>query len=231
MRHLAIPALCCAALAGAVGCGTDPVTPPPVIQIAFDPAQSGNDQVGVVDSLLPLGLRVLVTSNSLPAAGVDVQWAAAPGNGTIGAVSTTNSDGIATGLWAMPTSSGAKTATATLDGATGSPLTFQATAVAADPASFVIQAGSNQSASVGVAFGEPLITKIEDAYGNGVEDVAVAWSLISGDAVLSDASTPTDLNGTATITVTAGAAAGAVVIRAIPNAPLASVDFALTVNP
>jgi len=227
-----MPVLLCAALAGAPACSTEPVTPPPVIAIAQDPGLNGDNQVAEVGTQLPLGLRVLVTRNGLPAAGVEVMWAVAPGNGAINPTSTTNEQGIATGLWTMPTTSGAQSATASLAGASGSPVTFAATAAPGAAETFAIQAGNNQSVPASTEAGEPLIVRIEDQYGNGVDDVDVAWSIISGVATLSATTSTTDLNGRASITVTAGATPGPVVIRSIPNSPPgASEDFTLTVTP
>jgi len=232
MRRPPMPVLLFAALAGTVACSTEPVTPPPVIAIAQDPGLSGDNQVAEVGTQLPLGLRVLVTSNNLPAAGVDVAWAVSPGDGEISPVSTTNDQGIATGLWGMPTTSGVKSATASLAGANGSPVAFTAIAAPGPAETFEIQAGNNQSVPVSTEAGEPLIVKIEDQYGNGVDDVDVAWSVISGDATLSTTSNKTDLNGRASITVTAGTTPGPVVIRSIPNFPPGvSEDFTLTVTP
>jgi len=232
MRPLATPVLLCAALAGAAACSSDPVSPPAEFAIVMDPGLAGNNQSAEVGTVLPLGLRVLVTKNNIPASGIDVVWAVPPGDGTIGTATTTNAAGIATGIWSMPTTSGVKTATAALSGATGSPVTFQATATPAAADSFAIQAGNNQTVSAGAVAGEPLIVKILDAYHNPVGGVTVAWSLISGDATLSETSTVTGVAGTATISVTAGPTAGPVVIRAIPNSPPGvQGDFSLTIVP
>lgn len=231
MHRLSALVVLCPALLTLGGCDTAPVSPPPVFGIALDPLRSGDGQAGKVAQQLPQGLRVLVTRNGLPTEGVEVSWAVSPGDGAIGAVSTSGADGIATGLWTMPTTSGARTATATLAGAIGSPLTFHATAVAGPATSFDIQAGNNQSVPAGTPASEPLAVRLQDQYGNPVPGSSVTWALLSGSATLSAASTDTDAGGSATVSVTAGPTPGPVAIRAIPDVALPSVDFALTVVP
>lgn len=231
MRHFSASIMLCAAALGGAGCSTDPVAPPEEIELALAPGLSGDGQSGEVGVALGLSLRVLVTRNGVPAEGVQVQWAAAAGSGTVGpAVGVSNADGIASGVWTMPTTSGPMTATASVADDASTAITFHATAEAG-PATSLAQSGNTQSAAVGLAFGEPLTIRLADQYGNPVEGVDVGWAVISGTVTLSAASAPTDASGSSSIDVTAGATPGAVVVRATPQAALASSNFSLTVLP
>jgi uncharacterized protein (TIGR03437 family) len=89
--------------------------------------------------------------------------------------------------------------------------------------------GDGQSALVGRPFPSALVVEVRDERGNPVPNQTVTWSLVNGFATLSSASTPTDANGRATITATAGSTAGTVVIRAALGS-LAQA-FTLTVTP
>ncbi len=232
MRHLSVVTMFSAAAIGLAGCGTEPTAPPTVIAVSLAPASSGNGQSGQVGTQLVQNLRALVTRNNLPAAGVSVQWAASAGDGVVApGVATTDDDGIALAIWTMPTTSGGKSATATVNGAQGSPVAFSATAVAGPATTFDLVAGDNQVVAAGAEFGEPLTVSLKDTYGNPVVGTTVSWTVFSGTATLSAASTDTGLTGTAVVTVTAGATAGAVVVRAIPDVTLPEVDFNLTITP
>jgi hypothetical protein len=216
MRHLSAVTLVCAITLTAVGCSDDATSPPAVVEIALAPASSGNGQSGEVNTALGQNLRVLVTRNSLPAPDVTVQWAVPAGNGALPGASTTNADGIALAIWTMPTTIGDMSATAS---------------VAGPATSFEVLAGNNQVVAPNGTAGEPLTVILEDTYGNPVSGVAVGWSIISGFATLSDPSVDTDATGRASVSVTAEATPGAVVIRAIPGVTLPGVDFNLTVTP
>ncbi len=89
--------------------------------------------------------------------------------------------------------------------------------------------GDGQTALVGRPFPSALVVEVRDERGNPVPNQTVTWSLVNGFATLSSASTPTDANGRATITATAGSSAGTVVIRAALGS-LAQA-FTLTVTP
>ncbi len=231
MRYLSAVTLLGAAMIIVAGCGDDTTSPPAVVALSLAPAASGNGQSGTVGTQLGQNLRVLVTRNSLPAPDVSVQWAVAAGDGALPAATTTNDDGIASAIWTMPTTSGSASATASVNGAEGSPVAFTATAVAGPATSFDLLAGNNQVVAPGGTAGEPLTVVLEDTYGNPVVGVAVGWTVISGTATLSASSVDTGPIGTASVTVTAGATPGTVVVRAIPAVTLPSVDFNVTITP
>ena len=90
----------------------------------------GNTQSVPAGTAVATAPSVIVRdANNNPVAGVAVAFAVASGGGSItGANATTNALGIATvGSWTLGTTAGANSLTATVDGLTGSPVTFTAT--------------------------------------------------------------------------------------------------------
>ncbi|MGH7532276.1 MAG: beta strand repeat-containing protein, partial [Gemmatimonadales bacterium] len=92
-------------------------------------ATGGNDQSGTTGTALPNPLTVKVTDahgNAVP--GVSITWAVTGGGGTLsGITDTTDATGTSTvSQWTLGGTAGTNTATATLAGATGSPVTFTA---------------------------------------------------------------------------------------------------------
>ncbi len=109
------------------GCGDD-TSPNPSRVITKAQTKSGDQQTGSVGVALIDELRVQVTLNGEPEAGVTVTWSTA--TGTLDPTSSqTDANGIAVTSWTLGPTAGSQTATATLSGATGSPLSFTATAV------------------------------------------------------------------------------------------------------
>lgn len=120
-------------IAVTAGCGGDsggneppPDDDPLVIQLA--PTNSGNGQTGVVGDLLADPLQVLVTQASAPQEGIVVTWATPDGGQVAPPTSDTDADGIAGATWTLGPEAGTQTATATVTGADGSPVSFTATA-------------------------------------------------------------------------------------------------------
>jgi plastocyanin len=89
--------------------------------------KSGDQQTGPVGTALSTPLRVLITRDGEPAQGVDVAWAAGQG-GSLGEELESDADGIATAVWTLGPVQGDHSATASISGADGSPLTYTATA-------------------------------------------------------------------------------------------------------
>jgi plastocyanin len=111
---------------GGGGSGPPPDEDPVVVQLT--PTGSGNGQTGTVGEVLPDPLRVVITKTSEPQAGVVVNWATPNGGSLAPASSNTGADGIATSAWTLGPNAGSQTATATVAGADGSPVSFTATA-------------------------------------------------------------------------------------------------------
>ncbi len=94
----------------------------------------GNAQSAPAGSQLPQPIAVAVFDEFYnPVPGVSVQWAAAPGSGSTELTSSdTDSNGVASTRWSIGTTVGInnQTATATVAGLAGSPVTFTASATA-----------------------------------------------------------------------------------------------------
>ena len=116
-----------AALFGAA-CGSGDNTAPQSRPIVTKAAtKSGDLQSGAVGGALPNDLRVVVTRDGAPAPDVGVTWST--GSGTLAPSSDqTDADGLSTSTWTLGDTPGAVTATASVTNATGSPVTFTATA-------------------------------------------------------------------------------------------------------
>jgi plastocyanin len=114
-----------ALLAGA--CGSDNTSPESRPIIAKAATKSGDLQSGPVSLALPNDLRVVVTRDGAPASDVTVTWST--GSGSVAPTSDqTDFDGVSTSTWTLGDTPGAVTATASIPNATGSPVTFSATA-------------------------------------------------------------------------------------------------------
>ncbi len=127
ISQLRTGALALSLAAGSLTCGG--VTPPPDAATTIEMA-AGNGQTGTVGQALPNPLVALVTDdNGSPVAGVSVSWAAQSGGSVSPSTATTGSDGRASVTRVLGPTAGAQTATATVAGLTGSPVTFSSTAV------------------------------------------------------------------------------------------------------
>ena len=130
--------------ASILSCGDDDnnTAPEPTPTLAQAPTKSGDQQQGPVGEQLASTLRVLVTIDGAPVPDQTVEWSAS-GNGSVSPTSSeTDEEGIAETNWTLGTAVGAQTATATLDDATGSPVTFTATATSPEgppPAGATVQ--------------------------------------------------------------------------------------------
>lgn len=111
------------------GCGEDQGPQAPPLTVAKPAIKSGDQQTGPVGLALGNPLRVLITQDGEPVEDVSVTWSAGQGGSLADAVES-GEDGIATAVWTLGSTLGEQVATATIDGADGSPLSY--TAVATD---------------------------------------------------------------------------------------------------
>jgi adhesin/invasin len=187
----------------------------PAANIAID---TGNNQTAAVGTALPVAPSVMVTDAfGNPVAGRAVTFAVTSGGGSVtGASQSTNAQGIATvGSWTLGPATGANTLTATSAGLTGSPLTFTATAVAGNAGSIVLDAGSNQTATVGTAVGVRPSVKVTDTFGNPVAGTAVTFAVTGGGGSITGANQTTNAQGIATVgSWTLGTATGSNTLQA-----------------
>ena len=200
-------------LAAACGGGGNECCDPFEQSTVSKSAPSGDAQAGTVGQVLPLPLQVGVTTGGTPTAGITVNWSTAAAGGAVSPTSTdTDADGIASTTWTLGTTAGAQTATATVTGATGSPVTFSASAAAGAAATLEDVGGNNQTGEINTALAQPLVAITTDEFGNAVAGVAVNWAATG--ATLSASSDVTDASGVSDVTVTLGATAGPITITA-----------------
>lgn len=215
-RTLVVP-LWLAAAGLALGCGggggSDAGTPPSTTAIAKTSSNSGDAQSGTVGQPLGNPLRVLVTEGATSSSGVTVTWlTTATGSSVNPASSTTDADGIASTTWTLGTASGTQAAEARLSGATGSPVTFSATAAPGAAMTLSKAGGDNQTGDVNAQLAAPVQAKVQDQFGNGVAAVSVTWAAIGG--AVSSGSVPSNAAGISPVQVTLGGTAGPVTITA-----------------
>ena len=84
------------------------------------------------------------------------------------------------------------------------------------PSSITVSSGSNQSAAVNTNYASPLVAVVKDAVGDPVPNITVTWGVIGNTAggELSEATSTTDANGLASVTVTANGKAGSFQVTA-----------------
>jgi adhesin/invasin len=89
--------------------------------------------------------------------------------------------------------------------------------------------GDLQTTAAGTALANPLTVIVIDQYGNALSNVTVNWVIVSGGGSLSAPATPSDLNGVAQVTYTAGPTAGSATISATV-AGLGTLTFTATIT-
>jgi plastocyanin len=119
--------LVAAAAATSCGSGSDSGPTPSPLVIAKAPIKSGDAQTGAPGLPLPSLLRVIVTRDGTPEQNVAVTWSAGSGAMSPGSAQT-DANGESTTIWTLGDQAGPQTGTASVSGATGSPVTFTATA-------------------------------------------------------------------------------------------------------
>jgi hypothetical protein len=158
----------------------------------------GDKQPGPVNSALADSL-VVKTTDALgnPVANVEVTWSVG-GGGSISPVTVlTDGDGLAAAERVLGPTAGPQSAQATVDGFTGSPVTFTHTAVPANPTALVLFDGNGQRAPAGFEVPLDLVVRLEDPNGNGIGGRAITWVVPSGSGSVSPVSVQTDPTGLA----------------------------------
>jgi adhesin/invasin len=198
-------------------------TPPSTRAIAKTTTNSGDAQSATVGQPLASPIQVVVTENGSAAAGVTVNWSTTALNGTLTPSGATNADGVATSAWLLGTVSGAQTAQATSSGASGSPVTFTASAAPDAAATLAPALGNAQVGIVNTPLAAPVQAKVADQFGNGVPAVDVGWAATGG--TVSAGTVATNAEGISAVNVTLGGTAGEITITAtaggLTGSPLA----------
>ena len=193
-------------------------------------AVSGNDQTGVVGTVLFQALRVQALSDGAPKAGVTISWSTAAGS-LAPMESVTDTAGIAETTWTLSKIAGVRTASASILGAPGSPVTFSATALAGPAAAMDALVGGGQTSPANRNDLSKLIGIVMDRFGNGVTGQRVTWTVESGPvAFLTRMDTTDGVGRTIALVEPTGAEGPAMVRAALPGGTL-SVTFPLTILP
>lgn len=161
----------------------------------------GDLQTDTVAATLAGLYRVRVTDNTglNGVGGVTVSWDVPAGEGSITPSSVTDPNGFASAARVLGPVAGAQTATASVGGLLGSPVTFSATANAGTPVALALQSGANQYATAGTAVAIAPSVIARDGFGNPTPNVAVAFATSTGDATSTGNSQITAADGIATV--------------------------------
>jgi plastocyanin len=128
------------ALAILAACGSGGDTGPsqsPVLAKAS--TKNGDQQTGPINTSLLSELRVVVTRDGSPAADVTVNWSTVDGGTLSPSSDQTDVDGLSTSIWTLGSTPGSQAATASVTNATGSPVTFTASATGGGGSDNIIQ--------------------------------------------------------------------------------------------
>jgi adhesin/invasin len=164
---------------------------------------SGDNQTAPAGSPLPqpLVVRLLDTFGN-PVEGEDVVWQASAGSLNRTTV-TTDADGSASVAWTLGSTPGAQTASARFPGASGSPITFNATATPGASPRLAIVTQPSPTAESGVTLARQPAVRLETAGGNPIlkSGVAVTAAIVTGGGTLSGTTTvQTNSSGVAQFT-------------------------------
>ncbi len=163
---------------------------------------AGNNQTAKPNFAVATLPSVIITDTAgIPVSGVPVTFAVVSGGGSVtGASATSNANGIATvGSWTLGSTPGPNSLTASSGTLTGSPFTFNATAVPAPPTTIGLAAGDGQNAAAGRPVPIPPTIKVTDADGLGVANVAVTFAVRSGGGSVTGANAVTNSLGIASV--------------------------------
>ena len=187
----------CMLLTTALGCGDSVALEKTVVRKV-----SGDGQQVLLGQPAPAPLVVLVTSSDgVPLAGVQVNWAVISGGGTLSSSSsTTDQSGNATVMWTLGPS-GDQSVKAWTNGAGETNVIFSAVPITQ---LLTVVSGNAQKGPFGVALPSPLVVSVTTANGTPVPNVKVNWGVYGGGGSVSSSSSTTDQNGKASVTWTLG---------------------------
>ena len=209
-------------------------------------AFAGANQTGTAGGPIKIPPAVKVTdANGNPVPGFTVVFGVGANSGTVtGGTAVTNADGIAAVLsWTLGTTPGPQSLVATAGSLTGSPITFNATAVAPVASRIAYNDGDGQTSRVSSPVSITPSVKVVDTAGIGVPGVSVSFAVTAGGGTVTGGETVTNVNGFAaptswtlgpnpgvnTLTATAGTLQGSPVTfnaTGVANPPVAMQIFA-----
>jgi uncharacterized repeat protein (TIGR01451 family) len=203
--------------------------PPPTISTS-----SGSGQSAAIDAAFAAPIKALVVDSSgNPLAGTTVVFSV-PASGASAALSAataiTNAAGIASVTPTANATAGGYLVTAGIMG-TAASTTFSLSNYGT-AASVTVVSGGGQFATVGTAFGAPLVVVVRDAVSQIVPGATVSFAAPTGGAraTLSSVNVVSDATGQSTITATAGQIAGGYTVTASVSGVAPAASFFLTNN-
>ena len=167
---------------------------------------SGDNQTATAGSILPDSLIIRALDDaSRPVAGVTVAWEAIGGGSVSSATTVTGSDGRTGVRRTLGPGAGAQSTTATVEGVTGSPVTFAATATVGQAGRLRIDVQPASSAVSGAPFTRQPRIQLVDANNNpvGTAGIAITATIVSGPGgatLIGSATQATNSQGAAVFT-------------------------------
>jgi len=191
---------------------------------------AGDDQSAVAGAAvaIPPAVQVLDQFDN-GVEGLTVTFEVASGDGSVsGGSQTTGADGSATvGAWTLGAVAGPNTLDATVVGLAGLGATFTATGLTGDAVGLVYVAGDAQADTVAATLPIAYAVRVVDTNDNGIEGIAVSWSITGGDNGSVPETSTTDVDGLATAVRVLGTMAGPQTVQAAVGG-LGSVGFTAT---
>jgi hypothetical protein len=138
---------------------------------------TGNNQSAYVGTTLPTKLSVLAlnTYTDQPVSGVTVTFTASPSGGSLGSPSaTTNSSGIATTTYKLPTKP--ETVTITASSSKAATTYFSETAASGPAAEITLVSGGYQKGTVATVLPAPIVVSVKDPYNNLMPNAVVNFT-------------------------------------------------------
>jgi plastocyanin len=170
------------------------------------------DTVGAIKAE---SLVVLVTDqNATPVPGIAVTWASTGGSVSAASVPT-SAAGLSKVRFTYGTAAGNQSATATVTGLVGSPVTITLNATAGTAVGIVKTAGDNGTAPPSSQVNYTVQSR--DTHGNPKGGVTIDWAVATGGGSLAPPQNTTQANGNASATRTLGSGLGAQTATATAN--------------
>ena len=198
----------------AYSCSSKGSTNPPPPHTYTITKFGGDSQVGAAGTALGAVLVVYVKDErDSSVSGATVTWTAVTGGGNVASgTSLTDLDGHATIQRTLGPAAGFQTTTASLSGATGSPVTFTSISQIGGAFQIAATSGTPQTDTV-LATLQPFVVTVTDYQHNPVPGVLVSFFALTGDHT-SPTSAVTDGSGHASTTMTLDSVAGPKLVAA-----------------
>ncbi len=195
----------------AVGCSDNDNNLAALVATFITANAGSSGQTGVAGQVLANPISVHVTDqNNNPLVGATVTWQVVGAGGSVSNATTlTNTNGDTQVNWTLGSAIGTDSLIASIP--IGASVTIVAT-VTANPTNLAKISGDNQTVVAGTA-SQPMVVRVENANGAGIAGATVNWTVANG-GTLSAASSITDANGNASVTLLTSNVAGTATVTA-----------------